>query len=178
MKSFIKSIVTTSVIAAAGSIAYKLITSDKGLVMTAKVLDFVDDKINDLSYAIDDILTERRENLGYDESEHMCTCGKEEFEKLINKLKADKNTEATKDNAEHTEDSSDTNLFDDITQEQQDAEDIEDDEADEAMKELLDEIADEEQKEREEMEKDLEEMEKAFSDEDDKEAEEDTTDNK
>lgn len=178
MKSFIKSIVTTSVIAAAGSIAYKLITSDKGLVMTAKVLDFVDDKINDLSYAIDDILTERRENLGYDESEHMCTCGKEEFEKLINKLKADKNTEATKDNVEHTEDSSDTNLFDDITQEQQDAEDIEDDEADEAMKELLDEIADEEQKEREEMEKDLEEMEKAFSDEDDKEAEEDTTDNK
>lgn len=178
MKSFIKSIVTTSVIAAAGSIAYKLITSDKGLVMTAKVLDFVDDKINDLSYAIDDILTERRENLGYDESEHMCTCGKEEFEKLINKIKADKNTEATKDNAEHTEDSSDTNLFDDITQEQQDAEDIEDDEADEAMKELLDEMAAEEQKEREEMEKDLEEMEKAFSDEDDKEAEEDTTDNK
>lgn len=178
MKSFIKSIVTTSVIAAAGSIAYKLITSDKGLVMTAKVLDFVDDKINDLSYAIDDILTERRENLGYDESEHMCTCGKEEFEKLINKIKADKNTEATKDNAEHTEDSSDTNLFDDITQEQQDAEDDEADEADEAMKELLDEIADEEQKEREEMEKDLEEMEKAFSDEDDKEAEEDTTDNK
>lgn len=177
MKSFIKSIVTTSVIAAAGSIAYKLITSDKGLVMTAKVLDFVDDKINDLSYAIDDILTERRENLGYDESEYMCTCGKEEFEKLINKIKADKNTEATKDNAEHTEDSSDTNLFDDITQEQQDVEDI-DDEADEAMKELLDEIADEEQKEREEMEKDLEEMEKAFSDEDDKEAEEDTTDNK
>lgn len=175
MKSFIKSIVTTSVIAAAGSIAYKLITSDKGLVMTAKVLDFVDDKINDLSYAIDDILTERRENLGYDESEHMCTCGKEEFEKLINKLKADKNTEATKDNAEHTEDSSDTNLFDDITQEQQD---VEDDEADEAMKELLDEMAAEEQKEREEMEKDLEEMEKAFSDEDDKEAEEDTTDNK
>lgn len=175
MKSFIKSIVTTSVIAAAGSIAYKLITSDKGLVMTAKVLDFVDDKINDLSYAIDDILTERRENLGYDESEHMCTCGKEEFEKLINKLKANKNTEATKDNAEHTEDSSDTNLFDDITQEQQDAED---DEADEAMKELLDEMAAEEQKEREEMEKDLEEMEKAFSDEDDKEAEEDTTDNK
>lgn len=178
MKSFIKSIVTTSVIAAAGSVAYKLITSDKGLVMTAKVLDFVDDKINDLSYAIDDILTERRENLGYDESEHMCTCGKEEFEKLINKIKADKNTEATKDNAEHTEDSSDTNLFDDITQEQQDAEDIEDDEADEAMKELLDEMAAEEQKEREEMEKDLEEMEKAFSDEDDKEAEEDTTDNK
>ena len=175
MKSFIKSIVTTSVIAAAGSIAYKLITSDKGLVMTAKVLDFVDDKINDLSYAIDDILTERRENLGYDESEHMCTCGKEEFEKLINKLKANKNTEATKDNVEHTEDSSDTNLFDDITQEQQDAED---DEADEAMKELLDEMAAEEQKEREEMEKDLEEMEKAFSDEDDKEAEEDTTDNK
>lgn len=175
MKSFIKSIVTTSVIAAAGSIAYKLITSDKGLVMTAKVLDFVDDKITDLSYAIDDILTERRENLGYDESEHMCTCGKEEFEKLINKLKANKNTEATKDNAEHTEDSSDTNLFDDITQEQQDAED---DEADEAMKELLDEMAAEEQKEREEMEKDLEEMEKAFSDEDDKEAEEDTTDNK
>lgn len=177
MKSFIKSIVTTSVIAAAGSIAYKLITSDKGLVMTAKVLDFVDDKINDLSYAIDDILTERRENLGYDESERMCTCGKEEFEKLINKLKANKNTEATKDNAEHTEDSSDTNLFDDITQEQQDAEDI-DDEADEAMKELLDEMAAEEQKEREEMEKDLEEMEKAFSDEDDKETEEDTTDNK
>lgn len=175
MKSFIKSIVTTSVIAAAGSIAYKLITSDKGLVMTAKVLDFVDDKINDLSYAIDDILTERRENLGYDESERMCTCGKEEFEKLINKLKANKNTEATKDNAEHTEDSSDTNLFDDITQEQQDAED---DEADEAMKELLDEMAAEEQKEREEMEKDLEEMEKAFSDEDDKETEEDTTDNK
>lgn len=175
MKSFIKSIVTTSVIAAAGSIAYKLITSDKGLVMTAKVLDFVDDKINDLSYAIDDILTERRENLGYDESEHMCTCGKDEFEKLINKIKADKNTEATKDNAEHTEDSSDTNLFDDITQEQQDAED---DEADEAMKQLLDEMAAEEQKEREEMEKDLEEMEKAFSDEDDKEAEEDTTDNK
>lgn len=178
MKSFIKSIVTTSVIAAAGSIAYKLITSDKGLVMTAKVLDFVDDKINDLSYAIDDILTERRENLGYDESEHMCTCGKEEFEKLINKIKADKNTEATKDNAEHTEDSSDTNLFDDITQEQQDVEDDEADEADEAMKELLDEMAAEEQKEREEMEKDLEEMEKAFSDEDDKEAEEDTTDNK
>ena len=178
MKSFIKSIVTTSVIAAAGSIAYKLITSDKGLVMTAKVLDFVDDKINDLSYAIDDILTERRENLGYDESEHMCTCGKEEFEKLINKIKADKNTEATKDNAEHTEDSSDTNLFDDITQEQQDAEDDEANEADEAMKELLDEMAAEEQKEREEMEKDLEEMEKAFSDEDDKEAEEDTTDNK
>ena len=177
MKSFIKSIVTTSVIAAAGSIAYKLITSDKGLVMTAKVLDFVDDKITDLSYAIDDILTERRENLGYDESERMCTCGKEEFEKLINKLKANKNTEATKDNAEHTEDSSDTNLFDDITQEQQDAEDI-DDEADEAMKELLDEMAAEEQKEREEMEKDLEEMEKAFSDEDDKETEEDTTDNK
>lgn len=175
MKSFIKSIVTTSVIAAAGSIAYKLITSDKGLVMTAKVLDFVDDKINDLSYAIDDILTERRENLGYDESERMCTCGKEEFEKLINKLKANKNTEATKDNAEHTEDSSDTNLFDDITQEQQDTED---DEADEAMKELLDEMAAEEQKEREEMEKDLEEMEKAFSDEDDKETEEDTTDNK
>lgn len=175
MKSFIKSIVTTSVIAAAGSIAYKLITSDKGLVMTAKVLDFVDDKITDLSYAIDDILTERRENLGYDESEHMCTCGKEEFEKLINKLKTNKNTEATKDNAEHTEDSSDTNLFDDITQEQQDAED---DEADEAMKELLDEMAAEEQKEREEMEKDLEEMEKAFSDEDDKETEEDTTDNK
>lgn len=175
MKSFIKSIVTTSVIAAAGSIAYKLITSDKGLAMTAKVLDFVDDKINDLSYAIDDILTERRENLGYDESERMCTCGKEEFEKLINKLKANKNTEATKDNAEHTEDSSDTNLFDDITQEQQDAED---DEADEAMKELLDEMAAEEQKEREEMEKDLEEMEKAFSDEDDKETEEDTTDNK
>lgn len=172
MKSFIKSIVTTSVIAAAGSIAYKLITSDKGLVMTAKVLDFVDDKINDLSYAIDDILTERRENLGYDESEHMCTCGKEEFEKLINKIKTNKNTEATKDNAEHTEDSSDTNLFDDITQEQQDAED------DEAMKELLDEMAAEEQKEREEMEKDLEEMEKAFSDEDDKETEEDTTDNK
>lgn len=175
MKSFIKSIVTTSVIAAAGSIAYKLITSDKGLVMTAKVLDFVDDKINDLSYAIDDILTERRENLGYDESEHMCTCGKEEFEKLINKIKTNKNTEATKDNAEHTEDSSDTNLFDDITQEQQGAED---DEADEAMKELLDEMAAEEQKEREEMEKDLEEMEKAFSDEDDTEAEEDTTDNK
>lgn len=175
MKSFIKSIVTTSVIAAAGSIAYKLITSDKGLVMTAKVLDFVDDKINDLSYAIDDILTERRENLGYDESERMCTCGKEEFEKLINKLKANKNTEDTKDNAEHTEDSSDTNLFDDITQEQQDAED---DEADEAMKELLDEMAAEEQKEREEMEKDLEEMEKAFSDEDHKETEEDTTDNK
>lgn len=175
MKSFIKSIVTTSVIAAAGSIAYKLITSDKGLVMTAKVLDFVDDKITDLSYAIDDILTERRENLGYDESEHMCTCGKEEFEKLINKIKTNKNTEATKDNAEHTEDSSDTNLFDDITQEQQDAED---DEADEAMKDLLDEMAAEEQKEREEMEKDLEEMEKAFSDEDDKETEEDTTDNK
>ena len=175
MKNFIKSIVTTSIIAAAGSIAYKLITSDKGLVMTAKVLDFVDDKINDLSYAIDDILTERRENLGYDESEHMCTCGKEELEKLINKIKANKNTEATKDNAEHTEDSSDTNLFDDITQEQQDAED---DEADEAMKELLDEMAAEEQKEREEMEKDLEEMEKTFSDEDDKEAEEDTTDNK
>ena len=172
MKSFIKSIVTTSVIAAAGSIAYKLITSDKGLVMTAKVLDFVDDKITDLSYAIDDILTERRENLGYDESEHMCTCGKEEFEKLINKIKTNKNTEATKDNVEHTKDSSDTNLFDDITQEQQDAED------DEAMKELLDEMAAEEQKEREEMEKDLEEMEKAFSDEDDKETEEDTTDNK